>query len=78
MNVPMREKYVDARVGIWFIFGQSDGAADISDGTDDVFTSLPIDVADRVIAAHDEFRGKLYEILCGKNSEPQAGDGRPY
>jgi len=64
MKLPMREKYVDEVVGLYTVFGvHEDRSVDVSDGSRDVFTGLPLDVAEKVIAAHDEFREKLYEIL---------------
>lgn len=66
MNVPMREKYVDERTGIWFIFGESrdKSRADVVDQDRDLFDNLPRDVAEQICAAQAEFRAKLYEILC--------------
>lgn len=70
MNVPMRQKYVDETVGVWIIFGEHmDGTVDVSDQRRDVFEGLPRDVAEKVCAAHDEFREKLYAILCNFEGE---------
>lgn len=68
MKVPMREKYVDERVGIWFIFGTNPdtGEADVSDQNKDIFESLPEVVAVRVVEAQEKFREELYSILCNK------------
>jgi hypothetical protein len=64
MKLPMREKYVDQKVGIWIVFGEHpDGTVDVNDGMQDVFEGIPKEAALKVIAAHDEFREKLYEIL---------------
>jgi metallophosphoesterase superfamily enzyme len=66
MKVPMREKYVDERVGIYFIFGNHDnGTVDISNSINDtLFDSLPKEQAIEVCQAQEEFRRKLYKILC--------------
>jgi hypothetical protein len=65
MHVPMREKYVDEAAGVWIIFGEHrDGTVDVSDQRRDVFEGLPRDAAEKVVAAQDEFRAKLYAILC--------------
>ena len=64
-KLPMSEKTVDRVTKIWFVFGtHGDGTADVNDGTQDVFVGLPPDVALKVTEAHDEFREKLYSILC--------------
>jgi hypothetical protein len=61
----MREKYVDEAVGIYRGWGTHlDGSVDVSGGQCTVFVGLPRDVAEKVIAAHDEFREKLYTLLC--------------
>lgn len=60
----MREKYVGEKVGVWIIFGEyPDGDVDVSDQNRDVFVKVPRPVAEKVIALHDEFRQKLYEVL---------------
>jgi hypothetical protein len=60
----MREKYVDEKVGVWFIFGEYDnGRVDVSDGQRDVFTHIPRQLADNLCLAHDEFRTTLYALL---------------
>lgn len=65
MKTPMMEKYVDERIGLWFIFGtHKDESVDISDGRDDVFEGIPRKEAEEAIKAHNEFREKLYTILC--------------
>lgn len=64
-KLPMREKYVDEAVGIFMVFGvHSDGTVDVSDTQRDVFTRLPEDAAEKVVAVQAEFRAKLYKILC--------------
>jgi hypothetical protein len=61
----MRENSIDRRIGVWHVFGEhADGTVDVSDGSRDVFTELPRDIADKVIAAHDYFREELYRLLC--------------
>lgn len=66
MNIPMRPKYVDEAVGVWFIFGEyADGDVDVSDGTRDVFMKIPRPLAERLIEDHAEFRRRLYGKLCG-------------
>lgn len=71
MFLPMLEKRVDAKVGMYFLFGEDPKTklVDISNGTDDVFTGLPVDVAIKVIEAHDKFREELYSILCKSQVE---------
>lgn len=65
MNVPMREKYVDEAVGIWVIFGENrDGTVDVADQQKDIFQSLPRDKAQKIVNLQQEFRDKLYEVLC--------------
>lgn len=70
MKLPTAEKWVDRAVGIWKVFGEwktPDGkvyAVDVASTDGDVFTELPLDVAGRVVAAHDSFREELYKILC--------------
>lgn len=65
MKVPMREKYVDERLGVWFIFGEyPDGNVDVSDGQEDIFTGIPRAHAERLVALHDTFRLSVYELLC--------------
>lgn len=68
MKIPMLQKYVDEAVGVFFILGidGTGGGVYINDGQKDVFTSLPLDVAYKVVIAHEEFREKLYKILCDK------------
>lgn len=66
----MREKTIDTRVGMYFIFGECpDGAVDVNDGRDDVFLRLPRDVAEAVCLAQQEFREKLYALLALKPKE---------
>ena len=66
MSTPMRQKYVDEAVGIYIIFDESlDGTAvDVADQQRDVFQGLPRDVAEKVVEAQEEFREKLYALLC--------------
>jgi len=66
LNIPIREKYVDEAVGVWFIFGENraTGTADISDGDGDVFCLLPKSVAEAAVQLQEEFREKLYRLLC--------------
>ena len=62
----MREKYIDEKIGVYFIFGFSAdnlSLVDINNGIEDVFTSIPIEQAEKICIAHDEFRNKVYEIL---------------
>ena len=66
MLIPMRPKYIDEAVGIWFIFGTNpeNGGVDISDGNNDVFTDIPYEIALKLVEVQNEFRNKLYSILC--------------
>ncbi len=62
---PCREKYVDETVGVWFVFGEHmDGTVDVSDGTRDVATKVPRDLADKLIALQAEFRERIYALVC--------------
>lgn len=70
MKLPMREKYVDEAVGVFMIFGvRADGSVDVNDGYCDIFEGLPHEAAQRVVAAQEEFRIKLYDILCTDEAE---------
>lgn len=71
-SLPMREKSVDRVTKTWFVFGvHEDGSIDVNDGEQDVFEGLPAEVALKVIQAHDEFREKLYGILCQPQEDKQ-------
>lgn len=61
----MREKYIDEQVGgIWFIFGEhEDGSVDISNGTNDVFTKIPLDKALKLVDIRYKFLEELYKEL---------------
>jgi hypothetical protein len=61
----MREKYIDAAVGgVWFIFGKrEDGSVDISNGTTDVFTKVPLEKALNLLAIRSKFLQELYREL---------------
>lgn len=62
----MREKYIDRKVGIWFIFGhhaEDDNLVDINNGREDVFVGIPIEKARRAVEAQEDFREKLYRIF---------------
>jgi len=65
----MKEKHIDEKVGMYFIFGQlpKDGTVVIHDGDRDVFWGLPEDLAEEIVDAQQRFREELYEIL--KNFE---------
>lgn len=69
MNIPIaKEKYIDERVGIWCIFGESQchSRVDISDGQRDIFTDIPRVYGEQLIALQEEFRQKLYKLLVMK------------
>lgn len=60
----MREKYIDERTGVWFIFGEyDDGFVDISDGDTDVWVHIEKNKAERLCAIQAEFRERLYAEL---------------
>lgn len=60
----MREKYIDEKVGVWFIFGEHpDGGVDITDGDKDIFTGIDYETAEKLCDLQDEFRNKLYSLL---------------
>ena len=72
MKLPMREKYVDEAVGVWFVFGsRPDGTVDVSDGNRDVFSGIPADAAADLTKIQREFRERLYARLC-RAQEPEA------
>jgi len=61
----MKQKYVDEKVGIWFVFGQYyGGCVDVADGQRDVFEHIPKEAAEAIVEIQKEFREKLYKILC--------------
>lgn len=62
---PIREKYIDARVKPWFIQGQSvDGlTVDIMDADGNVFTHLPLAMAEELCRIQSGFREELYRLL---------------
>jgi hypothetical protein len=64
MHLPMREKYVDEAVGVFIIFGASDGGVDVATANNDVFSGIPLDKAEEIVAAQERFRNELYQILC--------------
>ena len=65
MNIPMKEKYVDEAVGIYFVLGvHGNGNVDVSDSNKDIFQNIPLDVAQKICEAQGEFREKLYSLLC--------------
>ena len=64
-NLPVKEKYIDKIVGIWFIFGEyEDGCVDIIDVNADIIEHIQLDKANLIIKAQKEFREELYKILC--------------
>lgn len=64
MNYPMREKYIDEKVGVWFIFGtHPDGTVDINDGQKDIFEKLPKDVAEKLCDWQASFRIRVYQLI---------------
>lgn len=72
-SLPMRDKYVDQFAKHLFIFGeQPDGTVDVNDGTDDVLAGVPKEIAEAVVAANQDYREKLYAILC--KEMPRAED----
>lgn len=71
MKIPTSEKCVDEVIGVWSELGiAEDGTLNINDGTCDVFQDIPTDIALKVVAAHDEFRQKLYDLLCHPAPKP--------
>ncbi len=74
MKIPMREKYVDESIGVWFIFGKHpDGTVDINDGNRDVpaFTGIQREAAQLLCEAHDRFRKEVYKIACNFKEQPK-------
>lgn len=65
MYVPMKEKYVEERVGCWMIFGEyENGNVDVSNGHGDIFCNLPRDAAEKIIELQNKFYQELVKILC--------------
>lgn len=64
---PFRQKYIDEETdlfSIWYIFGEHpDGWVDIANPAGDVFTKVPKDVAERIVAARQKFVDVLVEVL---------------
>lgn len=73
MNLPIQwdPPYRDKRFSFetpvtnaWCIFGfRTDGTVDISDGTNDIFTGVPLDKAERICQARNKFVNELVEIV---------------
>lgn len=65
---PLKPKYITEETpefNSWMIFGEHpDGWVDISDGSNDIMTHVPKDVADRIIAARNTFCLIMEEELC--------------
>lgn len=47
----------------WFIFGESNGAADIANVDGDLFQHVPTETARKIIQLRDEFLDKLQTLL---------------
>ena len=69
---PSRQKYFDEEsycFGLWFVFGEyPDGCVDISDANlhGDMFTHVPKEKAEALIAARREFLDKVWAIWKGE------------
>ena len=50
----MRHKWIFERFPRWFIFGQTETMADISNGKTDVAEHVPIKTAEALIAEHNQ------------------------
>jgi len=74
MNYPCREKYIDEKMGgNWFIFGnRPDGSVDIANSLGDVLDGVPIEKAQRVIAAQAELMNTIYRELGLEGSKEPA------
>jgi len=61
----MLKKYQEQLIGgNWFIFGEhSDGSVDISNGTDDVFTKIPLKTAHNILKIREDFMTKIEDEL---------------
>jgi hypothetical protein len=62
----VREKYIDEKVGVYYIFGSSSpqpNLVDICDGARDIFLNVPKEAAEKIVAAQEKFRKELYTIL---------------
>ena len=65
MELPMREKYVDERVGVWMVFGtHPDGRVDVCNADRDLFEHMDPKVAEKLVEAQERFRKELYKLLC--------------
>jgi hypothetical protein len=63
----VKQKYIDERTGVWFIFGEhADGSVDISDGDNDVFEHIARELAENLCAEQAKFREALYALVAGE------------
>ena len=63
---PWKSKYIDEEtpeINQWFVFGGSGEECDISDGNADIFTRVPIDVAQEICEARNKFSQEIVRIL---------------
>lgn len=71
-KLPMSSKSLDKIVRPWFLFGvnvHDTNLVDISNGIEDLFTSLPREIAVKVIEARDKFIDQLEDLLCKEQSK---------
>lgn len=65
---PWKEKYLIDETHLfkgWFVFGtHENGNVDLSDGTEDIFTDVPKDVAQELIEIRREFIDRIIKIMC--------------
>jgi hypothetical protein len=71
-SVLQMSDYIDQAVGdIWFMFGEhANGCVDLNDGTNDVFTHITKDQAEKLIAARARF---LAEVRAVYETMPRLG-----
>lgn len=59
----VRAKYVEERFPRWFVFGQTATHVDIADSEGDVFRGVPLETAEKLIAARDTFVDALISVF---------------
>lgn len=75
-QLPMKENYVDERVGVWFEFGRDKSGKyiNVSDVDGDIFCGMPIEAGLKIIEAQGRFRKELYSILCNFKEDDARSD----
>lgn len=64
---PFREKYLVFETPVlngWIVFGQyENGTVGISDGDTEIFSHVPLDIAERLVAARNVFCQTVLNVL---------------